>query len=246
MELQKAELIRLDTTDSVALKNSLLSTGYKLLELGTNIERARIESLLHTYCLIYYFHRWDGEVAGEDDDLLMNEIGQDLLKSRGLPSGKSTIYETIKVFEAVAESIVTKTPPSSVLSNEFHEWFKLLIKGISVRSQSGPEGFSDLFHKLGHLPGFREYGKAEEEPPAERPIRKAISPETIAQSINEKPPKQRTTIVANTFNKINDTMKVIALIDTNGVALSQDQISTARENLKAGLSKLDALEISTH
>lgn len=244
MDLQKAQLLQLDTTDSVALKKSLLSTGYKMLELGTNIERARIESLLHTYCLIYYFHRWDGEVAERDDGLIMDEVGLALLKSRGLPAGKSTIYQSLIAFEEIAKSITAEAPPSSLLSDDFHEWFKLLIERISERSKKGADGFSDHFHLMGALPGLREYGRSADPQIEEKPAPKKLTkktPEEIADALNAKMPQQRSAFITRTFTKIDDALNVINLLDTTELSIPTNQLSANRQSLETALNKLNDL-----
>ncbi|PXA03891.1 hypothetical protein DDZ13_09635 [Coraliomargarita sinensis] len=240
-----SDLIGSDEKDSASFRDRLIETGRRMIQFGETVERLRIEGLLQTYALVYFYNRWDKEAATRDEKHLIEEFGHPLLKARGLPSGKTALYRAIHTFEELAEAITDQAPPSCVMTCEFKEWFHSLILKITEMSKHGPDGFSDHFHLMGALPGLREYGRSADAQIEEKPAPKKSTkktPEAIAETLNARRPQQRSAFITRTFTKIDDALNVINLLDTTEITVPTDQISATRQSLEAAINKLNALD----
>jgi hypothetical protein len=246
------EKVGLHPGDPYRIRQDLQRLGKRLLSLGVQIERVRIEVLLQTYSIAYYYHQWDNQVTSKEETLLMDEIGRPLLQSMGIPLEKTAWYEALSAFKKLATALAGSAPPNHVLCSDFRLWYRVLIERIAERSKSGPQGFEDVFPLMQDLPRLREYGQCEDnlQNPGNEDDAAGSSknggkrtPEEAAQKWNTKSPKQRATFIIKTVQKIDDSLRIIDLIDMDDLALSSDDILAARKAFEAGLKKLDDLAV---
>lgn len=240
-------MVGFNSDSPTQVRRDLKTLGKHLLALGVKIERVRIEVILQTYGIAMYYHKWDAQVVSRDEPFFMDEIGRDLLRSKGIPVRKSSWYEALSAFKQLANAIAGYNAPEDVLSSDFRVWFRTLIDRIGERSRNGPEGFADLYPLMIDIPRLREYGQSIEgsslslETTGNSTKCSRKTPEEIALNLNTKTSRQRAKYILMALQKIENTFRVVDMLDTKGIIFSQQDIVATRDALKSGLQKMNAL-----